>query len=200
MNKSRELPERRKVQRLFLRSIDILNGEFKEDIAADFRFRVSEGDAFEGLLKSPAQSYRCARRLVELMSPAVFSIGIGIGPVATGLSREVDVMDGEAFYRARVALAMAKKHRQEIAFDFQGSSVILMNALVGLMEKEWYRLTGRQREIIRQVVRLGTQERVAKKLKVTQPAVSKVAGSPTVQKMLEGDGAIQEFLGSFAGK
>ena len=199
INKSRELPGRKKIQRLFLRAVDSLNVEFRDQIVSDFRFRVSEGDAFEGLLKTPAPGYRCARHLIGLMSPVAFSIGIGIGPVATGLSRNVDLVDGEAFHRARNALALAKKRRQEIVFDFDGSAVGLANALVGLMEKEWYRLTDRQREIIRRMGEFGNQERVAKKLKVSQPAVSKVLGSPTVQKMLEGDAAMREFMASFSG-
>lgn len=197
INRSRELPGRRRIQRLFLRAIDTLNAEFKEHVASDFRFRVSEGDAFEGLLTTPAESYRCARRLVEVMSPVMFSIGIGIGGVATELSRSVDVVDGEAFHRARAAFALAKKMRQEIMFDFDSSAAALVNALAGLIEKEWYRLTVRQREIIRCMNDLGSQERVAKKLKISQPAVSKVLGAPTVRKMLEGEGAVREFLSAF---
>jgi hypothetical protein len=196
MNRSRELPERKKVQRAFLRVVEKLNEEFKDQLASDFRFRVSEGDAFEGLLSTPAQSYRCARRLIELMSPIAFSIGIGIGPVATELSRSVDVVDGEAFHRARNALAQAKKKRQEVMFDFDTPAVTLVNALAGLVEKEWNRLTVRQREVIRCMNALGNQDRVARKLKISQPAVAKVLNVPTVRKMLEGDLALHAFLAS----
>jgi hypothetical protein len=196
MNRSRELPERKKIQRQFLRAVDQLNEEFKESIVSDFRFRVSEGDSFEGLLKSPVQSYRCARRLIELVLPISFSIGVGIGPVATELSRSVDVVDGEAFHRARNALALAKKSRQEIMFDFDAPAVTLVNALAGLVEKEWSRLTPRQREVIRCMNALANQERVARKLKISQPAVAKVLNVPTVRKMLEGELALHGFLAS----
>jgi hypothetical protein len=195
MTKSRDLSGRKRAQKLFVGVVERVNQEFKGSLVSDFRFRIREGDSFEGLLASPAESYRCTRRLLALMSPLAFSVGIGIGPVATELSADVDLVDGEAFHRARAALAQARKVRQEIVFDFASPAAGLLNALAGLVEKEWYRLTDRQREVIRLMGELGNQERVARKLKITQPAVAKVLGAPTVRKMLEGEHAVHEFLG-----
>jgi hypothetical protein len=194
INRSRDLPDRAKMQRQFLRTIDSLNREFKESIVSDFRFRVSHGDAFEGLLIAPAESYRFARRLQDLMKPAPFSIGIGIGSLSTKLVKNVDTVDGEAFYRARCALELATKNRQEVVFDFDSSALLLTNALVGLIEKEWGRLTSRQREVIERMKELKSQEAVAKKLKITQPAVSKVLGSPIIRTLTEAEKALHEFL------
>jgi hypothetical protein len=196
MNKSREVSGRKRAQKLFVGAVDRVNEEFRGSLASEFRFRIREGDSFEGLLASPGESYRCARRLLALMSPLAFTIGIGIGPVSTELSADVDLVDGEAFHRARAALAQARKVRQEILFDVASPAAGLLNALAGLVEKEWYRLTDRQREVIRLMHDLGSQERVAKKLKISQPAVAKVLGAPTVRKMLEGEHAVHEYLAS----
>jgi hypothetical protein len=204
INRSRALPDRAKIQRQFLRTIDLLNKEFKKSIVSEFRFKVSEGDSFEGLLVSPAESYRFARRLQDLMEPIPFAIGIGIGSLSTTFTKNkrkkvnVDTVDGEAFYLARRAVASAKKKRQEVMFDFDSPALHLTNALVGLMESEWGRLTPRQREIIQRMKVLGSQEAVAKKFKITQPAVSKVLGSPTIRKMAEAEKALHEFLASLS--
>jgi hypothetical protein len=201
INKSRDLLGRAKIQTRFLSTIDQLNREFRNEIVSEFRFKVSEGDSFEGLLVSSAESYRFARRLQDLMAPIPFAIGIGIGPLSTRIANRrkrarlpVDTLDGEAFYRARRALALAKSTRQEVVFDFDSPALQQTNALVGLMESEWDRLTPRQRELIRRRKELGSQAAVAKRLKITQPAVSKVLGSPTVRKMAQAEKALHEFL------
>jgi hypothetical protein len=206
INRSRDLPDRAKIQRLFLRTIDLLNNEFKKSIVSEFRFRVSEGDSFEGLLVSPAESYRFARRLQDLMEPIPFAIGIGIGSLSTTFTKKkrkkvkVDTIDGEAFYRARRAVASAKKERQEVMFDFDSPALHLTNALVGLMESEWKRLTSRQQEIIQRRKELEGQEAVARKLRISQPAVSNVLRSPTIRKMTEAEDALHDFLASMPRK
>jgi hypothetical protein len=157
---------------------------------------VSHGDAFEGLLVGPAESYRFARRLQDLMEPLSISIGIGIGSLSTKQLKNVDMVDGDAFYRARRALELTKKKKQEVVFDFDFPALDLTNTLVGWMEKEWERLTSRQREIIQQMKVLKSQEAVARKLKISQPAVSNVWRIPTIRKMKESENVLHEFLSS----
>jgi predicted transcriptional regulator len=66
------------------------------------------------------------------------------------------------------------------------------------MEKEWERLTSRQREIIQQMKVLKSQGAVARKLKISQPAVSKVLSIPTIRKMTESERVLYEFLAFLA--
>lgn len=195
--RSRDLPNRGAVQRKFLRTVGRLNEEFAPVLVADFRFRVREGDSFEGLLRHPAQSYRFVRRLQQHMEGIPFVVGVGAGPLSTPLARNVDVVDGEPFHRARTALALARQSRQEVVFDLDSPSVALLNALVGLMEKERLRLTARQREVLHWMERLGTQIAVARKLKISQPAVSRVMTVPTVRKLIEAEEVVQRFLDAF---
>jgi hypothetical protein len=84
-----------------------------------------------------------------------------------------------------------------VVFDLDSPSVALLNALVGLMEKERLRLTARQREVLHWMERLGTQIAVARKLKVSQPAVSRVMTVPTVRKLIEAEEVVQRFLDAF---
>ena len=195
---SRIIPNRAKVQNQFLHTIDSLNKEFRNLIVSEFRFRVSHGDAFEGLLVGPAESYRLARRLQDMMEPVSISIGIGVGSLSTKQVKNVDMVDGDAFYRARRALELAQKKKQEVMFDFDYPALNLTNTLVGWMEKEWERLTSRQREIIQQMKVLKSHGAVARKLKISQPAVSKVLSIPTIRKMTESERVLYEFLAFLA--
>jgi hypothetical protein len=192
ITRSRELPDRAAVQRKFLRTIDRINAEFSRSIAAGFRFRVSEGDAFEGLLDHPAESYRIVRFLREQMGPVPFLVGIGVGTLSTPLGKNVDAVDGEAFHRARRALEHARSRRQAIVFDLDSPSLPLLNALVGLMEA--VRVTPRQREVLRWMGALGTQAAVARKLKISQPAVSKVMTVPAIAKLVGAENAVADLL------
>ena len=194
ITRSRDLPDRAAVQRRFLRALERLNIGFADALAAGFRFRVSEGDSFEGLLDHPAESYRLVRRLRQDMDPVPFAVGIGVGGLSTPPGRNVDAVDGEAFHRARNALSQARQHGQEIVFDVDVPWLPLLNALVGLMEKERSRLTPRQREVLRWSEALDTQRAVARRLKISQPAVSKVLTVPTIRKLTEAEQVVQQFL------
>jgi|WetSurMetagenome_2_1015567.scaffolds.fasta_scaffold277100_2 hypothetical protein len=194
ITRSRDLPNRATIQRRFLRSLEQVNAEFADAIVSDFRFRVTEGDSFEGLLNHPALSYRFTRRIREHMEPVPFTIGIGAGTLSTAPGRNVDAVDGEAFHRARAALDLARKRKQEVLFDLESPSLALLNALVGLMEKERGRLTPRQREVVRWMDVLDNQAAVARKLKISQPAVSKVLNVPTIRKLSEAEQVLGDFL------
>jgi len=194
ITRSRDLPDRAAVQRRFLRALERLNAGFADALTAGFRFRVSEGDSFEGLLDHPAESYRLVRGLRHDMDPVPFAVGIGVGGLSTPTGKNVDAIDGEAFHRARNALSQARQHGQEVVFDVDVPWLPLLNALVGLMEKERSRLTPRQREVLRWSEALDTQRAVARRLKISQPAVSKVLTVPTIRKLTEAEQVVQQFL------
>ena len=59
MNKSRLLPQRANAQKKFIKAVAAINNEFQQHIA--WKFVLISGDEFQGLLKSPAESYRFIR-------------------------------------------------------------------------------------------------------------------------------------------
>ena len=192
INSSRTLKNRAAIQRSFSSAVRKVNKEFESAIAS--KFLVTLGDEFQGLLRSPADSYRFVRRFQQLVKNVTFSFGVGIGKLSTPLNEEALGMDGEVFYRARAALSKAKKLEQELVYDLGSPASELLNALIGMMEKEWERLTPRQRRIIELRKSLENQTDVAHKLRISQPAVSKVLLSPTIRQLDEAEKAVIRFL------
>lgn len=190
IKRSRSLSRRGRVQLRFSNAIETINREFKKEIAS--RFLLTLGDEFQGLLVSPAESYRLVRRFQDLMDPVPFSFGIGVGTLSTPLKRDALGMDGEAFHRARASLANAKKSKREMLYSFDSPALNLVNALLGLLEREWHRLTSRQKEIVQLIKEFEGQGAVAKRLRISQPAVSKVVSS--LRHMTEAERVLHEFL------
>lgn len=190
IRKSRALHRRAAVQRKFEKAIETVNAEFKSSIAS--RFLVTLGDEFQGLLISPAVSYDFVVRFQELMNPVPFSYGIGLGTLSTPLQPAALGMDGESFHRARSALTVAKKSKRQLVYDIDHPALGLVNALVGLIEQEWGQLTPRQKQIARLMKHLETQEAVASRLGITQPAVSKAVSR--FSRITEAEDALRGFL------
>lgn len=194
INKSRSLADRERVQRKFQQAIDTINKEFKTVIAA--KLVLALGDEFQGLLKTPAESYKIVRRFQDLMEPVSLSFGIGVGTLSTSLKSTPLGMDGECFHRARAAVQKAKRAKRRLVYDFNDAAVVLVNALIGLMDKQWKRLTSRQQEIMRLIKEYSRQEVVANKLHITQQAVSKAYTSTVIKEFHEADDSLREFLQS----
>jgi hypothetical protein len=191
IKKSRVLPERAKIQLKFQRAIDIINREYKEEIAS--KFILTLGDEFQGLLNQATESYRLIRRFQDIMDGVPFAFGIGIGSLSTSLKKEALGMDGACFHHARAALQQAKKKKREVIFSFDGDASKLTNALVGLLEKEWEKLTPRQREIV-QLLKKHKPNEITKKLKISRQAVWKTSKTALVSQMNEAEGSLHEFL------
>ncbi len=187
---SRQLPRRGAVQKRFAGSIEKINREFRKEIASSFL--ITLGDEFQGLLFSPAESYRLVRRFQGLMEPVPFSFGVGVGTLSTPLEKLALGMDGEVFHRARAALEKARKTKRELLCDFDSPTLDLVNALIALLDDRWRRITPRQKEIRRLLLELDRQEAVARRLRISQPAVSRVASS--LRSLSEGERVLHEFL------
>lgn len=192
INKSRSLPHRAKVQKKFHRAIEVVNKEFKTEISS--KFVLTLGDEFQGLLASPAQTYRLVRRFQDLMGGVSFAFGIGVGTLATSLKPKVAIgMDGECFHRARAALQIAKRQRREIVYDFDSPALSLINAIVGLMDVVWGKLTPRQQRIV-QLSKSYSQKRIARKLGITPQAISKVYSSVGIRQLNAAENTLWNFL------
>lgn len=194
INKSRSLPQRAKVQKQFQRAIELVNKEYKAVIAS--KFVLTLGDEFQGLLLSPAESYRIVRRFQDAMGNVPFAFGIGMGALATPVNPEEALgMDGECFHRARAALTSAKKEHRALVYDFESPTTSLINALVGLMDVFWDKLTPRQQKIA-QLAKRYNQKGIAKTLKITQQAVSKAYSTTGMKRLQEAESTLWKYLNS----
>ena len=194
INNSRALEDRNRVQRKFERTITAINKEFRLEIAS--RFQITLGDEFQGVLRSPAESYRIIRRVTQLMYPVQFTFGVGVGTISTAFKKEPIAMDGDVFHRARNALDRSKRRKRRLSYDFDHPSLEVANALVQLMEVQHGRLTPRQQEVSLLIRQHGNQTRVAKLLRVSQPAIWKAMSTSGIRELHEAEQALGQFLSS----
>ena len=193
INSSRSLPDRAKVQRKFTAALGKINKEFRGSIASGFL--VTLGDEFQGLLTAPGESYDLIRRFEDLMEPVRFAFGVGVGTLSTPLKREKALgMDGEAFHRARKALGEAKRRRRTICYSLGSDRDNVVNALVALMDRQWLRLTLRQRQIMRLLNEQSAKD-VARRLRITVQAISKAKHSGAMTELEEASAALRRILG-----
>lgn len=196
INKSRILERRAKVQEKFKEAVATINKEFKNEIAS--KFLVTIGDEFQGLLKTPSQSYQLVRRFQDVIEPVSFTFGIGIGTLATPLNpKEAIGMDGDCFYRARNAIQKAKKEKREALYDFDDPASVLVNAVVTSLDAQWKLLNDTQRKILQLRKSNLTQFAVGKKLRITKQAVSKAMTAATIREMEQSVDAVKNFFGQY---
>lgn len=192
MNRSRSLPRRGAVQQRFGHAVAKINDEFADVVAS--QFLITLGDEFQGLLTTPAVSYQLIRRFQDLMHPVPFAFGVGVGTLSTPLKKEAALgMDGEVFYHARQALGNAKHAKRPVVYSFDAEGMRLVNALAALMERQWLRLTPRQKQIV-QLLHGHPAKDVARKLHISPQAVSKAGASAAAKELAEAAGALREFL------
>ena len=193
INKSRTLPGRNRVQKRFRRAVETVNREFRDDIASPFL--ITLGDEFQGLLLSPVESHHLVNRFRQLMQPVSFAFGVGIGTLSTPLNSSIALgMDGDAFYRARSALSIAKARKRTLTYGVNAASEELINALVALMDRQWRRLTPRQQQISR-MLRQHNAKDVARRLRISPQAVSKARSAAGAAELDEAAAALRRFLG-----
>ncbi len=197
INKSRTLPGRNRVQKRFRRAVETVNREFRGDVASPFL--ITLGDEFQGLLVSPVESHRLVSRFQDLMQPVSLAFGVGIGTLSTPLNRSVALgMDGDAFYRARHALSIAKARKRTLTYGVDAASEEIINALVALMDRQWRRLTPRQQQISRMSA-LHSGKDVARRLRISPQAVSKARRAAGAAELDEAAAALRRFLEHLGG-
>jgi hypothetical protein len=196
---SRQMPQRFKVQNKFLHAMFMINKEFSSDITS--RFLITLGDEFQGLLDNASKSYQIIQRIQNIMDDTTFAFGIGIGTLATKVRKESALgMDGECFYRARAALSHAKSIQRQVVYNFNDSAEPLINAIIGIFERQWSALDKRQKQIYNLRKQNLLQAEISKKLGITQQAISKAIASKSLDEMNNIEFVINEYLKRFINK
>jgi len=102
---SRDISDRKEIQKKFKNVLTCVNRDFEKQIAS--KFTISLGDEFQGVLQGSA-----GRSVFEIISavkaemyPIRFRFGVGAGTISTELSPESPIeADGPAFHLAREAI------------------------------------------------------------------------------------------------
>lgn len=188
---SRTYPDREKIQETLNRVLDQINHQYGQEIAANFV--ITLGDEFQGLLTSGANLMEVITKIKQAMAPVRIRLGIGLGQMKTKIIKAQALgADGPAYYCARQAIEdikadekTSKSQARDCLISLQNSlgesqvgqvntDVILLNQILSLMyvvEKSW---TGRQRQIILDMIlSRKTQSQLAQDYDVKQPSISK---------------------------
>lgn len=179
---SKQLEDRKAVQKQLRTTLNDINGMYHEDIAS--KFMITLGDEFQGLLQLGNHAFEIVERIEREMYPTEIRFGLGVGKITTTIDPNVPLgADGPAYYNARKMideLKSMKKKKMEpritMKIDIEDNVDIseLINAVFSLnavLKAKW---TDRQREIINAYLKCGgTQSDVAKQLGINQSNVQK---------------------------
>ena len=197
VNRSSLIADRAGVQHRIFRALEIVNEHYKEDLLVPFAITV--GDEWQGLLRSPAMSYRIIDSFREQLDGVDVSYGVGIGSIATEFRERTAEMDGEAFRHSREALNRAKKQGREIIFKSDDASTdALLNAVCLLLATLRSKWTKRQKEKILLYKQLRNESRVAEKLGVTQGDIHQALKAGAGKVYLECEDELNFYLHSKA--
>ena len=138
-------PERRmRIQRYMVYAAKTLSRLYGRRMIRKFSF--IGGDEMQGLLRSPADAYLCLRLLRRLLFPLELHAGIGVGEWETRVdAKNTYYQDGPAYHRAREAVELAKRDRDNgaiLIFD-EPDAAELRNPAWNAMMNAGFRLTER---------------------------------------------------------
>lgn len=171
---SRRVPQRGDVQKHFLDMAVEINGKFAQDLAA--KFVVTHGDEAQALFKLGRGGgvFRVLEFLAVSLPEVDFRCGVGLGTLSTALQRTAIAMDGQAWQNAQKALENTKRQRKIIEFyGFQKELETQLNALGNLLGYLQSRWTKEQTEAIFLLSQTNSQKEIARRLNISEAAVSK---------------------------
>lgn len=183
IKKSKEITNRKEVQDKLKQALDDVNIKYRDDISSNFT--ITLGDEFQGLLNKGDNVMNMIQQLEKVMHPVKIRFGIGIGEITTDINPEISIgSDGSAYYKARDAinyLKQAEKKRKAVASDYRIEidcdnkiATDLLNTILSLITSIKNSWTDRERMVIWDMIEhQDSQTNIARRLKISQPAVQK---------------------------
>jgi hypothetical protein len=172
---SRRISARQALSRTITVTIDHLSRVYKGEFHAPLA--LTKGiDELSGVLKRPNMAYRICRMLNEGVYPNQFRFAIVRGALDIGVaSRQAGKMDGEAFHSAAEAIQQAKKENLFYSFKLRlaiPESDLLLTHMADLLHVVRDGWSSHQRHVVEFYEQYDNQGIVAKRLTITQQAVS----------------------------
>lgn len=171
---SRRISDRERFQNQFEEILEKINATYVEDIFADFK--ILKGiDEIGGVLSTMSNIYKIINEMLEQLHPNLIRFVLIFDYIDTGMeSFDISKMDGPAFHKASDTMNTLKKSK--LLFEMSVSDKMIDTAIIGqinlilLTKKNW---SLKQHQIVREYKSTHNQDDVAKKLGITQQAVSK---------------------------
>lgn len=194
---SRDISNRVKFMRRIQAVISEIVKEFQEEFYAPLK--LTRGlDELSGVLKRPEKGYRICSLLNERLLPHQFRFAIVRGNLDIGVkSRDAAKMDGSAFHIAADIIERAREENRCYYFSLGLQPAVteqLVNELANLIYLLRSNWSDHQRHIVELYVRLGKQKSVAKKLGITQQAVSDALRQARWKEIEQAEKVIEQLL------
>ncbi|MBU0502696.1 MAG: SatD family protein, partial [Candidatus Margulisbacteria bacterium] len=181
--RSRDIEKRKSFQKDFVNLLSKINKKFSSQILSEFT--VTLGDEFQGVLRSPADSYEIMAELSELFYPIEVRFGLGWEIITTEIKKKAIGMDGPAFHLARQAIDQAKDSGKLIVYLTRSREKDLaLNALTLAILEIKKALTKRQRLAVALYKKHGTQAVAAKAMKVDRTTLAKMLKAAQLENLL----------------
>jgi hypothetical protein len=191
---SRRVPERAKFGAALNRILTQLNAGWGDVLHAPFS-RLKGVDEIGAVMSSFKSGYRLVRTLEEALYPRRMRVAVSYGDVDVEPGgKAVAAMDGPAFHLASAELTGLKSSAYLFSLRSGHPSDALASALFNQLLLPTYRWTPRQRKIVRTYRELSRQQAVAKKLRISQQAVSQALRSVDWSAFKESETRLETFL------
>lgn len=155
-------------------------------------------DEISGVLKQSSMSYRICRLINEGLYPNVFRFAVVRGTLDIAVSfKDIRRMDGPAFHTAADTIKRAKKEKLYYCFNLGPRFAelnLLINELTNLLHilrSDW---SNHQRRVVQFYEKFGSQKAVAKKLGITQQAISHALRQARWKKLKRAENMIDRIL------
>ena len=171
---SRRIAEREMFQKKLEETCRYINAIYSSDIYAGFK--ILKGiDEIGGVLLTMSKSYEVINILLENLHPNLMRFVLVFDYIDTALeTKDIAKMDGPAFHKASDLMHTLKKSK--LMFDMSVGDKVVDTTISGqinlilLLKRNW---SVKQHQIVEEYERTKNQYEVAKKLGITQQAVSK---------------------------
>jgi SatD family protein len=197
MIRSRAVRERREMAQRVEAQVRLVNRRWRDAWIAPLT--TTRGmDEISGLLREARPAFDIVVFLNAALHPARFRAALASGTVDVAPeSGDAAAMDGPAFHRAADALAQARRRGLPFAAAIEGQPqevcglVEAAAKLHDVISSSW---TSREAEAVHVYRLVGTQAAVARKLKITQQAVSDALSRARFSDLTVAEDAIRAWL------
>ncbi len=197
--RSRNSPDRQRLSYKIRSAINQVSGEYRKEFYAPLV--LTRGiDELSGVLKRPNMSYRICRLLNDIIHSRFFRFAVVRDTLDVAVtSRDAARMDGPAFHTASDIMQRAKRENLcycfSLGFEFAKFDPWLneMANLLHILRSGW---SAHQRCVVQLYEKLGNQKTAAKRLGITQQAVSDALRQGYWKELKRAENMIDDALAS----
>jgi hypothetical protein len=171
---SRRIKDKEAFQNKLQETFNKINTVYADYIYSEFK--ILKGiDEIEGVLFDLSKSYDIISMILEKLYPDLMRFVLVFDYIDTAIeSRDVAKMDGPAFHKASDIMGELKKSKLIFGISIEDKTIENLISgeinLILLFKKNW---SAKQHQIIKEYKETGSQHEVAKRLGITQQAISK---------------------------